>query len=224
MKHFISYLLRGGAAALGLVLTACVSTQKVPLSPAQSGSLRGQTVVASQHARPAFAAITPGKAAFGMVGAAAMIAEGNSQIRNNQVADPAEQISHQLAATLASKLGMRVVGHGGHVTSGEQAAVVAREHPQARYVVDVRTINWSCVYYPFGWGSYRVIYSAKLRLIDTQTAAVLCEGFFARVPNDQSKAFSYDALMNHNAAGLKGELAIAAQEAITFFTREILKL
>jgi hypothetical protein len=222
MKH--TALLSLCVAVLSLGFTACVSTQKVPLSSEQTSSLRGQTVVASQHAKPTFAAVTPGKAAFGMVGAAAMIAEGNAQIRNNQVPDPAERIGHELAAALASKLGMRVVPDGGRITSGDQAATVAREHPEARYVVDVRTINWSCAYYPFGWASYRVIYSAKLRLIDTQTAAVLCEGFFARVPDDQSQAFSYDGLMSNNAAGLKAELGKAAQEAIVFFKGEILKL
>lgn len=220
----MTHLLRLCLVALSLGLTACVSTQKVPLRPEQSNALRGQTVVTSRYAKPDFAAVTPGKAAFGMIGAAAMIMEGNSQIRNNQVPDPAEQIGHDLAATLGSKLGMRVVANGGHTTSGQGAAVVAREHSGARYVVDVRTINWSCAYYPFGWGSYRVIYSAKLRLIDTQTAAVLCEGFFSRIPNDQSKSFSYDELMNNQAAGLKAELAKAGQEAIAFFRNEILRL
>jgi len=220
----MTHLLRLCAVALSLGLTACVSTQKVPLRPEQASSLRGQTVIASQHPKPTFAAVTPGKAAFGMIGAAAMMAEGNAQIRNNQVGDPAEQIGRELAATLASKLGMKVVPGGGRVASGDQAAAVARAYPDARYVVDVRTINWSCAYYPFGWGSYRVIYSAKLRLIDTQTAAVLCEGFYSRIPNDQSKAFSYDELMNHQAAGLKAELGKAAQEAVAFFRGEILRL
>jgi len=66
------------AAAIAVVLSGCVSA---PSKSLDSGStLQGEHVVISQYAKPDFAAMTPGKAAFGVFGAVSMISAGNELV------------------------------------------------------------------------------------------------------------------------------------------------
>ena len=74
----------------GLVTFAgCVSTKIVPLQQARMASLQGKTLTVAKREKPSFGAMTAGKAAFGMIGAAAMIAKGNSIVQENNIEDPA---------------------------------------------------------------------------------------------------------------------------------------
>ena len=157
-----------------------------------------------------------------MVGAALMISSGNEIVRKNQVEDPANWISDQLASAIAKKHGPALIGKK-HITS-ESPSAIASECSGADYALDVRTINWSFAYFPVNWGTYRVIYSVKLRLIDCKTGKVIAEGFYARVPEKFEQSPSYDGLVNSNAAGLKRELRIGAAESLAHFKKDILNL
>ena len=66
----------------------------------------------------------------------------------------------------------------------------------------VRTVNWSFAYFPTDWNSYRVIYSAKLRLTDTRNRKVLAEGFCARIPEKSDSAPGYEELLADQEEGL----------------------
>jgi hypothetical protein len=63
----------------------------------------GFILVVTTSDRPDFAAMTAGKAMFGMVGAFAMISAGNKVIRENNVEDPAHYIGSELAGFLCRK-------------------------------------------------------------------------------------------------------------------------
>lgn len=209
--------------SLSALLTACVNPHNVPLSSERANDLRGSRLTISKRDAPAFAAMTPGKATLGLLGAAAMIADGNSKIRTNAVADPADSIAKEIASAVAAKNGAKVIASN-RKASGESSKAIASAYSDADYVIDVRTINWSCIYYPMNFARYRVLYSAKLRLIETRTGKVLCEGFHARIPDDKQNAPSYSQLWANNASILKSELAIAARDAVAHFKRETLRL
>lgn len=194
--------------AAGLVtLTGCVSTKIVPLQQRGMASLQGKTLTVAKREKPAFTAGTAGKAAFGLIGATAMIVKGNSIIQENNVEDPAEYIANELAGDLASAHAMAVV-------PADSVADI---------LLDVRTVNWSFVYFPTDWNSYRVIYSAKLKLIDNRSRKVLAEGFCARVPEKSDSAPGYDELLADQAARLKQELRAGADHCIAELRAKVLR-
>lgn len=191
---------------VGLVtLAGCVSTKIVPLQQGRMASLQGKTLAVAKREKPSFAAGTAGKAAFGVIGAAAMIAKGNSIIQENHVEDPAVYIAKELAGDLATAHSMTLAAEGG-----------------ADILLDVRTVNWSFIYFPTDWNSYRVIYSAKLKLTDAKSGKVLAEGFCARVPEKSDSAPGYEELMADQAARLKQELTAGADQCIGEFRAKVL--
>lgn len=202
------------AAAGAMLLSGCVSTKNIKADAAALRTGAAATVTVSQREKPSFSAMTAGKAGFGLIGAAAMIAAGNDIIRKNEVDDPANYIAAELAAQMAASLGAQVVPNAGVTTKASNARELAKAYPAADLLLDVQTINWSFVYFPTDWNNYRVVYSAKLRLVDTRSGAMKAEGFCARVPEKTADAPSRDQLLDDNAAGLKRELRIAADHCI----------
>lgn len=197
-----------------LLLGGCVSTRnvKADISALQGNQYRTMTVTARE--KPSFAAMTAGKAQFGLIGAAAMIAAGNKIIRENEVADPAVHIGEQLAALVADNLGVQMAGNGGQLASSTKPRELAAQHAGSDLLLDVQTVNWQFAYFPLDWNNYRVIYSAKVRLIDTRTSRLLAEGFCASLPERSEESPSRDELLDNGAQGLKRELRAAADKCI----------
>jgi hypothetical protein len=190
-----------------LVFTGCVSTKMVPLQQGRMASLQGKTLTVEKRERPPFGAITAGKAAFGFIGATAMLVKGNSIVEGNNIEDPAGYIAKELAGDLASAHSMTVV-------PAESGADI---------LLDVRTVNWSFAYFGTDWNNYRVIYSAKLKLIDNRSRKVLAEGFCARVPEKSDSAPGYDELLADQAARLKQELRAGADHCIAELRSKVLR-
>jgi hypothetical protein len=110
------------AAAMTVVLSGCVSA---PTKSLDSGStLQGKHVVVSHYEKPDFSAMTPGKAVFGLIGAAAMISAGNTLVKTENIQDPAIEISEHLANDMAEK---------------RSATVLPAQHPMA---TDDRWKDW----------------------------------------------------------------------------------
>lgn len=205
-------------------LAGCATVNKQPITQAAVETLKGQSVAQTSRKMPDFAAVTPGKAAFALLGALAMIAEGNSIVANNKVADPADAIAAQLAAALSTAHGGKVVTPSVAVETDDAAQVAAKAGLAARFVLDVQTQNWSLGYFPNDWSHYRVTYSAKARLIDTQSKAVVAEGFCRRMPETNTNAPTYDQLLADNAKVLKSELELAAESCVKSLRAEMLTI
>lgn len=82
-----------------------VSTKIVPLQQARMASLQGKTLTVLKREKPSFAAMTAGKAAFGLIGATAMVVMANSIVKENNIEDPAGYIAEELAGDLANAHG-----------------------------------------------------------------------------------------------------------------------
>lgn len=215
-------MLRSVAIVIGLVLlSGCASTKVVPLQEKDLASLQGGTVTTSTREKPGFGAMTAGKAMFGAIGAVAMIAKGNEIVKENDVEDPAAYIAQELAKGFADANEMTVVSTEGVIASGTKPAELAKAYPDADVLLDVQTVNWSFGYFPTDWNSYRVMYSAKVRVIDTKRRKLLAEGFCSRVPEHADNAPSHDQLLADRAAVLKQELAAAADHCISTFRNEV---
>ena len=217
-------MLRVLVLLLGVVmLTGCVSTKMVPLQPGRAATLQGRTLTVTHREKPDFSAVTAGKAMFGLIGAAGMVVAGNRIVEQNAVEDPAGSIASELAAELASAHAMTVVPTK-VVTTSWSSAELAKQYSGADILLDVQTVNWSFVYFPSDFNNYRVIYSAKLRLIDTKNRKVLAEGFCARVPEKSDDAPGYEELLADQAARLKQELKAGGDQCIAEFRARVLLL
>ncbi|AJQ92420.1 hypothetical protein [Gynuella sunshinyii] len=206
-------------------LTAgCVSTKNVPIAEANIQKLSGETLVMAKRDLPDFGAMTADKAMFGVIGAATVISAGNEIIKDNEVEDPSIYIAESLAAGLSETYGVKVNVDEDITVSGLSSAKVAQTEFASDYLLDVQTVNWSFTYFPTDWDNYRVIYSAKLRLIDGHSKKLIAEGFCSRVPEKDDSAPSYDELLDNHAARLKYELRLSANYCISEFKSNILKL
>lgn len=205
------------------LLSACVSTKtvKADLSSLQRGG--HQLVTLTQRELPSFSAMTAGKAAFGLIGAVGMISAGNAIVRDNRIEDPAIGIAQELSQRLADELSVPVrVAES--KTDASDAAALARQYPGAGLLLDVQTVNWSFTYFPSDWNNYRVIYSVKMRLIDTRTGKLVAEGFCARVPEYSTDAPSYEQLIGNGATGLKASLKRSGDECQEEMKAQVLGL
>ena len=170
----------------------CTTTNNKPINEKSLADLKNQSIVQTARKVPDFAAMTAGKAAFGLLGALAMISEGNSIVADNKVADPADSIATELSAALSNAYSVRVVTPPVTVSSNEVRDISQASVGAARFVIDVQTINWSFGYFATDWTHYRVIYTAKARLIDAQSKSVIAEGFCKRIPESNSNAPTYE--------------------------------
>jgi hypothetical protein len=112
------------------------------------------------------------------------------------------------------------------VSGSDDVGALAKTYANAELILDVKTIGWSFLYFPTDFNNYRVMYSARLRLIDRQRQAVMAEEFCSYTPEyeDTNKAPSYDELVGNNAAGLKRELANAARHCVELFQRSAVRM
>ncbi|WP_067279817.1 hypothetical protein [Mitsuaria sp. 7] len=209
--------------AAAFALTGCVSVNQAPLTADSSTKLQSRSVVSSKYATPDFTAMTAGKAAFAILGAVAMIAEGNAIVRDNAIDDPALSIAADLQTRLGTAKGMTAIT-GSAITSKNDLPSVIASNPGADYVLDVQTTNWSFLYFPTNWTHYRVMYSARVRLIDAATKTVVAEAGCRSVPSDDKNAPTYDELLADKAALLKSHLAKAAAECVDQVARDTLKV
>jgi hypothetical protein len=220
---FMSRLVAIAICSIGfLALGGCVSTRNVPLKSDSLASREGGTIMLSYREKPAFAASTAGKAVFGVMGAFAAIGAGNQLVKDNNVPDPAEFIGAQLLGDVAALNGLKLGPKSTVVASSTDTAQLAKLYRNADVLLDVQTVNWSLGYFPTDWNSYRVMYSAKARIIETRSGKLLAESFCARIPDKTADAPSYDQLTSNNAAGLKAELTKAAQHCLGEFRSKLL--
>lgn len=159
-----------GAALLLLAASASAKDKVIALSEQDAAAVRGKTVAVTLHNRPSFSAGTAGKASFGLFGAGAMITAGNKLVDENGVEDPAILLRAQIAALLRDNYGANVLDVDATATEAKKPKDIAAIHPQADYVLDVRSGGWMFFYYPTDWNNYWVGYSVQSQLIDAKTA------------------------------------------------------
>jgi hypothetical protein len=209
--------------AAALTLAGCVTVQHQPISTETLAKLDGKSVAVSRHAAPDFTAMSAGKAAFAMLGAFAMIAEGNAIVKDNGVEDPALAITDGLLKKLAAAKAIKPLPASGLMASDDITNIVAA-HAGAQYILDYQSLGWMFSYYPTDWSHYRVNYSGRLRLIDAATRSVVAESACNSVQGDEKNPPTKEQLLENKAALLKAHLAKAGTACIDVLARDALKL
>lgn len=207
---------------LSSALAGCVSTKTIGVAPNVLDHYHGDTVTVTHRGEGGFLAQTSGKAMIGAIGAVAMIHAGNEIIHEDQVPDPAASIAQALQADLVRENGMKSVDMSVS-TDTTDALKLASQYENADLLLDVYTTYWGFVYFPTNWTHYKVLYIARMRLIDTKTAKVLATGFCSRKPESSaSEAPTYAELLGDHGALLKKELAQAAETCAEQFGQKVL--
>ena len=205
-------------------LTGCVSTKNIRISQQDLKQLSQNKIALTSREKPSFSAVTAEKAMFALVGAVAMIVAGNEIVEENEIEDPANYIRESLAQELSENYGFKINNSDTKKVSSSESSKIAKAFPNSDLVLDIETIGWSFAYFPTDWNNYRVIYSAKLRLIDTKKQSVLAEGFCSRVPEEDHTAPTHGELLANKAERLKQELMIAANQCIGEFKSEVFSI
>lgn len=168
------------AVAVALCLAPCgvqAKNELIPLSEADAKALQGKTAAVTTHETPSFVAMTAGKAAFAVLGAAGMIKAGNTFVEKNAIPDPAVLLREQLGAALRDAYGLQVSPPDTALTDEKKAAKIAKLHPETDYVLSVRSHGWNYGYYAAAWSQYWVGYTAEVQLIDTRTGRQLSQAY-----------------------------------------------
>lgn len=141
----------------------------IPLAQTDAAALQGKTVALTVHDRPTFVAMTAGKAGFGILGVAGMVKSGNTLIDQNHVADPASIVRDNISSALRDAFGVQLLPVDTSATNAKKPAEIAATHPEAAYVLDVRSNGWNYGYFAAKWGTYWIGYSVQVQLVDTRT-------------------------------------------------------
>jgi hypothetical protein len=211
-----------GALAIVASLSACTTVSHVPLSKETSAQLKGKSVTTTQYPTADFAAFTPTKAVFGVLGALAMIADGNKIVKTNNIEDPALKISQELAVKLNAVSGMTVVANGNTTSKSDDVSALLSSYPKTDYLVDVKTFAWQYVYYPTDWSHYKVMYNARFRLIESSTKKVIAETLCRYVQKDDENRPTQDQLLENQAQLLKDQLGKAVSACVEVLSKDIL--
>lgn len=206
---------------LAVVLSGCVSTRTTSIATDSESALRGKSLALSHRARQDFSAATPAKAAFGVIGALAMISAGNQLVTDNAVEDPEGYIGEQLGLALQSKYGLSAAAEVTTLADTTDVQKLAALYPGADYLLDTQTVNWS-ILYRMSLIRYRVLYAVKVRLIDVHKAKLLAEGFCHRNDQDDPNPPNYDELTANRAELLKSRLRSDADACIVELQQKLL--
>ena len=191
------------------------------MDAATAERVQGRALALSKRELPDFAAFTVAAPMFGLIGGLAAIGLGNEIVRSNGIEDPADHIAKVLSADLGAKYAVRVSSKLLPIGTND-VAQLSKGAPDADLLLDVHTFLWAFNYFPTTWNRYRIVYTARLRLIDMKGGRVLAEGKCNRIPEETPAAPSYDELLANGAMRLKIELRIAADYCVNEFRPRLL--
>lgn len=188
---------------LSLAVNANAKEKMLPLTESAASALTGKSLVVTRHERPAFTAMTAGKAMFGLLGGGAMVVAGNKIIDENQVADPAEILERELVPALSKRYGLVVKPASTPIITEKKAAKIAATQTDTDYILDIRSGGWMFAYEATNWDKYWALYSVQIQLIDAKSGALVsnmgCNASNQKDPNAPTR----EAMLANQAALLK---------------------
>lgn len=195
-------------SVLGLLMLASgCATTPIPLAPQSETSLKGKQIKIVEHKKEelVFSTLTPGGAAFGMIGAAIANSNGKQAVAKFNLLDPAAEIAQGLAQSLATQYSVQI-SDGLVPLDGLTTEELARKQGADTLLLDVGPSSTSVVYYPTSWGKYRVMYGVPAKLLEGKSGQILARGNCSYVPDDLPHAPSYDELFGGQGEVLKAHI------------------
>ena len=113
---------------------------------------------------------------------------------------------------------------GSAVAKSDEIGALLSDYSGSEYLLDVKTFNWMFGYYPDDWSHYRVIYNARMRLIDVTTKKVIAETMCNSTQGDDKNPPTKDDLLNNGAQLLKEYLEKASTACVDVLATQVLML
>ena len=206
-------------------LVSCANVPVVKLGNNSSVSLNGKTLVVVTHKPGPFVAVTAGKGAFGLLGAAAMYSAGRAQVIKFGIIDPAIKIRSTLVDGLKTKYNLNVKQNNSAPLENRSFSSILRTYKdKADLILDYRTFEMGYYYYPTKWGRYRVRYIGKLQLINSKSKKVIASSSCISIHGDKNNPPKKNQLLANNASMIKAFLAKATTRCSQILKTEILGL
>ncbi|HTV95964.1 MAG TPA: hypothetical protein VME42_08165 [Steroidobacteraceae bacterium] len=191
---------------LGALLAGCVSTRNVSVGVERTKEWRGKTVALTSRPRADFVAMTAGKAAFGLIGAAAMIEAGNSIVEKNNIEDPAPILGQNLLSEAETQYSVVAAVPARVVIDTTDVSKMASAARGADLLLDVQSMGSQFRYFPADWSHYAVDSGFKVRLIDVRAGSLIAEGFCRQTTQKDPSPPTRDELLADGASRLKAIL------------------
>jgi hypothetical protein len=206
--------MKKNAALLALLLlSGCANIREAAPPAGALDGFQGQLLSVVTYRKPDFMPTTYGKVAsgalLGLVGGlvAAAAAPDRDIIEKNAIKDPAEEISRRLSESLASNLkpsATRMITERDPASNDE--AKISTATGKAGLILDVQTLVWGFIYLPLDLTHYKLMYTARSRLIDAARGKQLAQAPCTYDDPDTNPRPSYDEMLADNAAKLKDML------------------
>lgn len=207
--------------AVGVVMVSCAST--VPLTPDVAKTLTNREVTVARRDQPSFWPMSREKLALGFLHHSFLIVAGDELVAQNKIDDPAKYIGQQLSQDLAAQYGTTVASNPVKLADDDVEAI-AKNHPTADLVLEVRTTLWGFMYYTADTDRHRVNYAAQLRLIDVKGGRIIAEGSCSHRTEEAPSAPTYDELVANSAERLKEELRGLADLCVGEFKTKVFQM
>jgi hypothetical protein len=221
MKTSLSAL--AGAAAAVALLGGCTTIATTQLPDALAAQLRGQNIGVVIQEPATFGVMQTRDVALGPLGIPNMNAEGARLRREGHIGDPAQDIATLLADSLAGRDAAVILPARGQAPREDVGLILAAAPADSRYVLTVATVSWGIMNLPHPRTDMSVTYTARARLIDARTRAVVAEGGCLQAPDGtEYHATSYKDFSADDGALAKTELAARVDRCIHFIKRDML--
>jgi len=202
------------------ILSGCGMISTKPIAPEKFTELKGKKLAVTTPFKAKLNVLTVGGAL--MAGTVGFSSEDDiSTVYRLQ--DPAFSISKNVEKKLAQKAKIKVSEHKKLSEPSRDPEEIAPQFPNADYILDINTVNAFFGYKPFDFGSYRLLYNAKLQLVEADTKTIVAESI-CHTESDEDQSIGYDEFLANNAKLLKAEYARAIQLCTKEFSQSILRI
>lgn len=197
------------ASIIAALITGCATSKLTVIGADELSMLKEKTLSYTKYEKPpSFLASTPVNVQFGILSTPMIIAAGNALIEKNSVADPAGEIAQKLTREAQAIYAVKI-NDVAAIQSSDGLGEILEDHIESDYVLDVRTGGWGSTYYKSDWNNYRIMYTARARLINVKSKSVVATSACDVTPEygNTQEAPTYAQL--ESGIGLKKELARA---------------
>lgn len=188
-------------------ISGCVSVPKQAVSEKAATGWSGKTIALTERPRAGFVAMTAGKGAFALIGAAAAIESGKTIVEENGIEDPAPHVSGELLQMAQARYGVVSASLPPVKVDTTDPKLLSKAANGADLLLDVQSLGASFNYFPTQWGHYWVTSGLVVRLIDVHTGEVLGGGACRRDSRKDPNPPTKDELLANKAELLKTILA-----------------
>ena len=204
---------------LALLFSGCIGTKNIEITKNVLTQMNGKTIVVTQYQEPDFIAKTTDSVILGRKAKEVMIREGNKIIKDNNIQNPVHYIKKNFIKKLSEKTSFTTVLSTDIEPSNDFATLI-NKYSDKDYILDIKTDNWKLTYFTWDWNVYKVIYTVKLRLINTKNGDLI-ESTCSSIPENIKTAPPYSKFLENNAQILKDELQLAADKCLNEFSKDI---